>query len=327
MKRALLGLIIAICFLFGVATGWADTTGTLYVSVTPETASWSLDGPGSADYEDTGTSTVAGVVAGTYELTWSALTHYTLPDPATSTTILTGGSSHTWTGTYTRHTGTVNIEVRPVKDGHTAAWILTQGDSSTTTASGDAVVTGVKTGSVSVNWGALSGYTAPDPDPATAQNLAQNGTVTFAGVYTPISSGTCTVTVFRAAADADVQSRRAMALAVAPPGDLGTNLRCAEFDWAADSDGDMVATTALVSGVLAYVVVYPDAGATSPTAAYDLTLKDELGRDVLGGVGSNLAASGTSGTALTQPTLRNLTLTSDNAGDSNGGTVWLFYQP
>lgn len=63
------------------------------------------------------------------------------------------------------------------------------------------------------------------------------------------------------------------------------------------ADGSFPATALpAFEGRLTDLVVNP--GATSPTAAYDLTVVDQNGHDVLEGAGANLSASATSKSAI-----------------------------
>lgn len=109
-----------------------------------------------------------------------------------------------------------------------------------------------------------------------------------------------------------------------------------KLDWTSHTDGTVsgIATKAL-NGQLQRVVFVSDSGGTQPTDLYDVTLLDEDGADVLGGVGANvdrtavknfapICETGTNGEVLAPLICGTLTLTIANAGDSKGGEVILY---
>lgn len=118
----------------------------------------------------------------------------------------------------------------------------------------------------------------------------------------------------------------------------GYPVRRVSLTWVSDAAGAVSGTLSrLISGTLVKVVFVPGAGALAPTAAYDVTLLDEFGLDVLAGQGANLSETTTTATCPGVP-LKDGTTTSvvpvqvndqleirvANAGDSNGGAVHLF---
>ncbi len=89
-------------------------------------------------------------------------------------------------------------------------------------------------------------------------------------------------------------------------------------------------------GLLQRVTVNPADGATSPTDAFDLTLLDLDGVDVLAGLGADLSRSAstsfrpTVGDGVTSGAIAlqgALTLTGDNMGASKGAVVRLYVKP
>lgn len=108
--------------------------------------------------------------------------------------------------------------------------------------------------------------------------------------------------------------------------------------WVSDAAGAVSGTlTDYISGEIVRVVFKPDSGGTQPTNAYDVTLLDEQGVDVLGGQGANLANNATThvkpGVPLKDGTTTSvagvhmddkLELQVANGGDSKGGTVYLY---
>lgn len=108
------------------------------------------------------------------------------------------------------------------------------------------------------------------------------------------------------------------------------------LDWTSAADGTVTqAFPKAYSGYLERVVFNP--GATAPTAAYDVTLTDEQGIDVLSGQGANLSETATThvkpgipfkdGTTTSVAPIvidDTLTLNITSAGDSKTGTVVLY---
>lgn len=106
--------------------------------------------------------------------------------------------------------------------------------------------------------------------------------------------------------------------------------------WTSSTAGAASATVEL-NGTLLAVVFKPDSGGTQPTDAYDITVTDTQGIDILSGLGANLsnstatkkcpliaATDGTTTTAVPHALSGSHTLTVSNAGSAKGGTV-VFY--
>ncbi|MCX7045271.1 MAG: right-handed parallel beta-helix repeat-containing protein [Candidatus Sumerlaeota bacterium] len=158
---------------------WSFATrsaGTVAVQVTPVAATWSFKDGNGVTHAGAGSETTTGIPTGDIVLTWDALANYDSPEPVTTTQTLEREGITTFTGDYTRHAGTVVIEVTP----DVASWGFTDGDGGIHTGSSDQVVTGVPTGVIDVNWFPLGGYDTP---PATSQTLAKNDVTTFTVVY------------------------------------------------------------------------------------------------------------------------------------------------
>lgn len=109
------------------------------------------------------------------------------------------------------------------------------------------------------------------------------------------------------------------------------------FDWVSSAGGAATIPSGVaVSGAIARVVFVPSASAV-PTAAYDVTLTDADGIDVLAGQGANLSESAASsvcpGTPLRDGTTTSvlvtivdsvLTLNVTNAGNAKAGKVVVY---
>ncbi len=106
-----------------------------------------------------------------------------------------------------------------------------------------------------------------------------------------------------------------------------------DIDWLSDAAGKVRATVNEIGGTVERVVINPDDGATSPTDAYDVTLKDLDEYDVLLGRGANLSRENNSymlpivsdgATSAPMAILGDLTLAIDNAGDARGGIIRVY---
>jgi hypothetical protein len=153
-------------------------TGTVVVNVNPDTASWSFtDGIGGV-HTGTGDQTVSNVPTGPITLAWNTLRWYDPPASPSPQNLAKDGTIM-FTGVYTRRTGTVQVEATP----DAAPWSFKDGDGATRNGTGDATVASVPTGTITLTWGALADYDAPDPNPETKE-LFKNEIVTFTGNYT-----------------------------------------------------------------------------------------------------------------------------------------------
>lgn len=105
-------------------------------------------------------------------------------------------------------------------------------------------------------------------------------------------------------------------------------------DWTSNASGSASATVTL-NGVLHRVVFYP--GSPTPTTAYDVTVLDAEGADVLVGQGANIssaavvqkcplvtATDGATTTAVPVAVAGEHTVNITNAGDSKAGAI-VFY--
>lgn len=113
------------------------------------------------------------------------------------------------------------------------------------------------------------------------------------------------------------------------------------LDWLCSSGGVVAAVLNDVKGVIERVTFVPDAGGTQPSAAYDVTLTDIEGIDVLAGLGGNLSQSAASsvvpqilntvGTPTNTYAIGHkiavsgaLTLAIANAGNAKGGIIVIY---
>lgn len=140
-------------------------------------APWSLAGPDSLS-EGQGFTTLILMPAGDYKLTWRAVDGWANPDPVETTQTLVVARTLTFEGTYTVETGAIIINPEP--DGIMAPWRITGPDGFDQSGAGYTALTGRTAGAYTLTWGALSGWTLPDPA-AVTQDL--DGALTFNGQY------------------------------------------------------------------------------------------------------------------------------------------------
>lgn len=108
-----------------------------------------------------------------------------------------------------------------------------------------------------------------------------------------------------------------------------TTVKKITWDWLSTDLGVVTsATTASFDGELIAAVFDPDAAGTQPTNAYDVTITDADGMDVLSGLGADLSNAATvikkhtDGLGAVAGSV--LTLNVSNAGDAKGGIVALY---
>ena len=140
-------------------------TGTITATLTPATATWSVDG------ETYASGQTAEVVAGQYEVSFPPLDGYDAP--AASNVTVAVGAAKSLKAAYAAQPGTLTVTLDPEDVRGTARW-KTGG---TTNASGDAVT--LAAGTHSLSFTAVSGFTTPTtcqitvpPGGAVATNVA-----------------------------------------------------------------------------------------------------------------------------------------------------------
>lgn len=113
--------------------------------------------------------------------------------------------------------------------------------------------------------------------------------------------------------------------------DAGAGLTKYSIAWLSSSGGAVTENTFSVkAGELVQVEFVPDSGGTQPTDAYDMTLLNAVGTDLLSGGGANLSnATRTQVVPVISTYFRRtleaglLTPTISNAGSAKGGTIIL----
>lgn len=103
-----------------------------------------------------------------------------------------------------------------------------------------------------------------------------------------------------------------------------------DFDWISDGSGDVeLAINSKMNGFILALVTDP--GAAAPTTLYDITIEDDKGVDILGGVGADRSATAVEAVAvpldsgLPRPiSTDSFTFKVTNAGDTKAGLVQIF---
>jgi hypothetical protein len=102
--------------------------------------------------------------------------------------------------------------------------------------------------------------------------------------------------------------------------------------WSSDTAGAATSTTDYsYNGQVWQVVTIPDGGATAPTAAYDITIKDSDGVDLANALLADRSATATEAKFKSDGLLSvqgsTITLAVSNAGDTKGGVVIIHLIP
>ncbi len=104
-----------------------------------------------------------------------------------------------------------------------------------------------------------------------------------------------------------------------------------KIDWVSDDAAGTASGTLTgdVVGSLQRFTTVPSGGGTAPTAAYDITLKDEHGVDLLNGLGADRSATATESKGQSDGLLftaaTSLEFAVANAGNSKQGTAYALF--
>lgn len=109
------------------------------------------------------------------------------------------------------------------------------------------------------------------------------------------------------------------------------------FSWVSDATGDSAGTSKTVTGSILRVVFIPGTTTVQPTNAYDITIKDEDGIDILATLGTDLSnttatqvlpcvTNGTAGNSGPIAFSSTLTIAVASAGNAKQGTVIIYYR-
>gem|GEM_PF-5432488 len=142
--------------------------GGISVNSTPSGASFNLSG--AASYSGTTPWSNSSAPAGSYSITWNSMTDYTKPSDTSQS--LSDGSNITFSGTYT--SGSISVDSSPSG----ASFSLSGAYSYNGTAPWSK--SPAPTGSYTIAWGDMSGYTKPSSE---SQTLSNSSSLTFNGTY------------------------------------------------------------------------------------------------------------------------------------------------
>jgi hypothetical protein len=157
--------------------------GKVSVSVTPDTATWTLVDGDDAGHPGKGTATLDKIPTGAVTLRWGALEGYAAPGGSETQQLARGGEV-AFSGAYTRQTGTVLIRVIPEQ----ATWMVTDAAAKSWTGAGTRTLKEIPTGQVRIKWGTLAGYDAPTSSTQT-RLLGAGETCEFVQILAPTSAG------------------------------------------------------------------------------------------------------------------------------------------
>jgi hypothetical protein len=119
-----------------------------------------------------------------------------------------------------------------------------------------------------------------------------------------------------------------MAASVAASEERFGTVKKVKFVWVSAADGSASgATTYPYSGEILRLVTVPAGAPSVPTDNYDVTVTDEDGTDVLMGAGANRDEANTEqvlASSLGCVANDKLTINVTNAGDTKGGTLYLY---
>ncbi|HOX25420.1 MAG TPA: formylglycine-generating enzyme family protein [Candidatus Krumholzibacteria bacterium] len=183
----LIGLILVVVSIVGAGCGDnlgltppAGNVGTVVLDPSPDSiqAPWLLVGPDLFSESGAGDHTLDGLSPGEYTVTWGAVDGYATP--ASQSQALIAGSALTFTAQYDVEPHTITIDPEP--DSIDAPWQLAGPAGFDLAGRGNATLPDRDAGDYTLTWGDVPGWATPDPGTVT-QTLAEDGTLTFHGVY------------------------------------------------------------------------------------------------------------------------------------------------
>jgi len=149
-------------------------TGSISVTTNLPTATFSISGPDN--YSGSGTAfTVNNAPAGTYTITYDAVSGYKAPTSETNT--LASGGNIAFTGTYSLATGTISVSTNL-----TGVEFQLTGPNSYTGIT-PLTILNVPVGTYIISYSSISGYATP---PNETKDLIKSGTIAFIAAYVPL---------------------------------------------------------------------------------------------------------------------------------------------
>jgi formylglycine-generating enzyme required for sulfatase activity len=156
------------------------------ITVNPEpnsiNATWQMTGPNGFTKSAAGDAVLTDMTAGSYTLTWGAVSGWTAPSPAAATQVLAEGGAVTFAGTYVTQALPGTITINPEPNSISAPWQLTGPNAFSQSGTGYTTLIDRAAGSYTLTWGAVAGWTTPSPA-AVTQTLVVGGAVAFSGRY------------------------------------------------------------------------------------------------------------------------------------------------
>lgn len=147
-----------------------EPTGTVRIDAEPDAlqAQWQLSSSAGGSWSGRGDATLDGLSPADYTISWSAVSGYDAPAPATAS--LAADDTLTFQGSYTAIQATTgSIRIDPNPDALSAQWQLVAATGGSWNGSGDQLLEGLEPGSYTITWGAVPGYLLPDQATATLE--------------------------------------------------------------------------------------------------------------------------------------------------------------
>jgi hypothetical protein len=168
--------------------------GTIHITCNGVAGPWRLEWDGGSGFlTGTGSQALAARPAGDYTIVWLALDGWFTPSPTSQAFTLPASGEATVTGTWSQMPpGTVQVDPNP--DSVNAPWILLGPSGYQRMGNGDVAVSSLPAGEYSVQWGAVIGWTSPQPS-LVAGTLAAGGALAFHGTYIEVPPVTIGVDV------------------------------------------------------------------------------------------------------------------------------------
>ncbi len=175
----------------GAITLTVSAEAAITVQPLPEDldAAWQLTGPGSYSLDGTGEMLIDGLSAGSYTITWTDITGWSVP--AASSQTLAADHGLVFAGQFEQ--GAQSLHVNPQPSSETITWDISGPGGYSESGTGMATFPLTENGNYVITWGAVAGYMQPAPRVA---NFSGDNNIVFNARYVelldlvPVAAGT-----------------------------------------------------------------------------------------------------------------------------------------